>query len=100
MKIVKGILIVGAFICAIEGLAAILLALNTASQLSVPGSIGPFSVLLFFICLSFVPGFMLFRGYVTKNSQILITGMVEATVVGLGLLFVYAFIWFFSTLRC
>lgn len=100
MKIVKGILIFGALVCALEGLGAILLALNIARQPSAPGSMGHFSVLLFFICLSFVPGFMLFKGYITKNSQVLLVGIVEATVIGLGLLFVYAMIWFFSTLRC
>jgi cell division protein FtsW (lipid II flippase) len=88
-KIFKCILYIGAVACCLAGLWVIYVAIANFREMQFPAWIVVLAMEAVFVCLSFTPAFMFFKGWKTKTWHSVVIGIVEAIVVALVLIALY-----------
>ena len=88
----KFILYAGAVVCCLTGLWVIYVAIVNFRDLPSPQWIIVLFIEAFFVCLSFTPAFMLFKGFKAKTWHWVVVGTVEAVVMAIALFALLAFI--------
>lgn len=91
-KILKFLLYAGAVACCLAGLWVIYVAIANFRELEFPAWVVVLLLEAFFVCLSFTPAFMLFKGFKTKTWHWVVIGTVEVIVIGVMVCAVFAFL--------
>jgi hypothetical protein len=77
----KFILYAGAVVCCLAGLWVIYVAIVNFHEMPNAQWIVVLFIEAIFVCLSFTPAFMLFKGFKTKTWHWVVVGIIEATVI-------------------
>lgn len=92
----KFILYAGAVVCCLAGLWVVYVAIVNFRELPSPQWIVVLLIETIFVCLSFAPAFMLFKGMKTKKPNWVFIGIVEAIALAVVLFATFAFVAFFT----